>query len=163
MVGGQAACACYGRGLSTNETGTTNLAAVLKSPWVRVIARYVLGPILAGLMAALLASRLEAAFPRADIGFTLAMLTPGGALAAWVVAVVSDRRRQAWRIWGPWAPCAPLLLLLIFVMKISGDVWPRDDTGFAMLVCFAVLQLAAVLAVLGSVAALVYRPGQRPT
>ena len=135
------------------------MKAIFKSRWLRVVGRYVLAPIVVGAVATMLESILGAAYPRTDIGFELFLLVPVSVLVAWIAVAVTDRIRLIWRVLLPWAPCAPLLVLLIVSMQPQ---WrdPRDDTGFDLMLYGVVLLFAVVLAVIGSVVALVWGRGE---
>lgn len=134
------------------------MKAIFKSRWLRVVGRYVLAPIVVGAVATMLESILGAAYPRTDIGFELFLLVPVSVLVAWIAVAVTDRIRLIWRVLLPWAPCAPLLVLLMVSMLRPRAPW--DDTGFDLLLYGGVLLFAVVLAVIGSVVALVWGRGE---
>ena len=134
------------------------MKAIFKSRWLRVVGRYVLAPIVVGAVATMLESILGAAYPRTDIGFELFLLVPVSVLVAWIAVAVTDRIRLIWRVLLPWAPCAPLLVLLMVSMLRPRAPW--DDTGFDLLLYGGVLRFAVVLAVIGSVVALVWGRGE---
>lgn len=134
-----------------------------KLGWVRVITRYVVAPVLAGALAALVASGVAAARPDADVGLMPLLGVAGAVLIAWIVAAVADRGPIVRRVLLPWAPCVLIIVIMIVVMlRPVHDNWDRDGQGLALLAYFAVLQLAAVLAMIGSAVAMAYHPGESP-
>jgi len=128
-----------------------------------VITRYVVAPVLAGVLAALVASGVAAARPAVDIGLMPLLGVAGAVLVTWIVAAVSDRGPIVRRVLLPWAPCALILVFVIVMMlRPAHDSWDRDGQGLALLAYFAVLQLAAVLAMIGSAVAMAYHPREAP-
>jgi hypothetical protein len=139
------------------------LRNVLKSRSVRLIARYVLLPIVAGGLASLAVWAVAVTRPEAANGPLLFMFVMGAVLVGWIAAAVSDKGPIVRRVLLPWAPCAPILAIMIVVMLMPvHDNWEADGNGLALLAYFAMLQLAAALAAIGSVAAMVYHPGESP-
>lgn len=81
-----------------------------------------------------------------------------GALACliWIVFAVFERRRLRWRLLLVWAP------EIIPVTMMFGIIIPGDDTGLGSLLGIMLIMVMAVPCVIGTIAALVYRPGERP-
>jgi hypothetical protein len=133
----RAACACYGQGLSRYTLLVLAVLLAFGLSWIGFV-------------------RSDEPFYRGDLPAVAYLI----ATPIWIVFAVLDRRRLIWRLLLIWTPEALPMALLINV-AVRGD-----NTGLGYL--FAILSVGAfgLACLVGTVAALVYRPDEgslRPT
>jgi hypothetical protein len=140
-----------------NETGTTNVNKVVQLFAARPLLRYPLVLLVYALacgLAQVLAAILGASF---NAGSAFVVLFPAWTVA-WIVLAVRDRRRMIWRLLLIWVPA--ILTTAISVALVSAAENSDPGIAFYMMLWpeFGILLACLV----GSIAALVYRPGEGP-
>jgi hypothetical protein len=138
-----------------NETGTTTLSKVVQLSVARPALRYIV------LILAVLVT-----WGLSWIGFVWSdepFYRPAAPLLAymvvspiWIVIAVLEHRRLIWRLLLVWVPVTLPVAGLISV-ALQGD-----NTGLGYLFAMLLVTGVGIACLIGSIAALVYRPGQGP-